>query len=44
MQFFLWGYVKGSVFLLPLPQALHELQRQIITFISEIDFDLLQQM
>ena len=40
MQLFV-GYVKDSV--LPLPQELPELQRQIIATISEMDCDMLQQ-
>ena len=41
MQFF---YVKDSVLVLPLPQGLPELQRQIIATISEMDCDMLQQV
>ena len=36
-DFSLWGYVKDSVFLPPLPQDLPELRRRIIAATSEID-------
>jgi hypothetical protein len=39
-----WGFVKDSVFLPPLPQALPELRRRIIAAISEIDRDMLQRV
>ena len=41
-DFLLWGYVKDSVFLQPVPQDLPELGIRIIAAISEIDCDLLQ--
>lgn len=43
-KFFFWGYVKNSVFLLPLPQDLHELRKEIIPTIPGIDCDMLQQV
>jgi len=43
-KFFFWGYVKNSVFLLPLPQDLPELRTEIIPAISGIDCDMLQQV
>jgi hypothetical protein len=43
-KFFFWGYVKDSLFLLPLPQDLPELQSEIIPAISGIDCDMLQQV
>jgi hypothetical protein len=44
MELFLWGYIKHSVFLLPLAQNLSKLQRQIIAAISATDCDMLQQV
>ena len=41
-KFFVWGYVKDSVFLPPLPQDVPKLWRQIIAAISEIDCDMMQ--
>jgi len=41
-KFFFWGYVKDSVFLLPLPHDLPELRTEIIPAISGIDCDMLQ--
>jgi hypothetical protein len=43
-DFLLWGYVKDSVFVPPLPWDLPELRRRIITAISRIDREMLRQV
>jgi hypothetical protein len=40
----LWGYVKNSVFVTPLPRDLPELRRRIIVAISRIDREMLRRV
>jgi hypothetical protein len=42
--FLLWGHVKDSVFVPPLPRDLPELQRRIIAAISNIDREMLRRV
>jgi len=43
-NFFLWGYVKDSDCLPPVPQDVPEVWRRVITAISDIDRDMLQRV
>ena len=44
LDFFLWGYVKDSVYVLPLPQSIEELKDRISAAIETISADLLDQV
>ena len=44
LDFFLWGYVKDSVYVLPLPQSIEELKDRISAAIETISADLLDKV
>ena len=41
-DFFLWGYIKDRVFVLPLPVSLNELKQSITTAVASVDEDMLR--
>ena len=43
-RYFLWGYVKDSVYVLPLPQSIEELKDRISAAIETISADLLDKV
>ena len=44
LDFFLWGYVRDSVYVLPLPQSIEELKDRISAAIQTISADLLDKV
>jgi hypothetical protein len=42
--FFLWGYIRDSAFVPPLPRDLSELRRRIIPAISRIDHEMMRRV
>ena len=44
LDFFLWGSVKDSVYVLPLPQSIEELKDRISAAIETISADLLDKV
>ena len=43
-RYFLWGYVKDSVYVLPLPQSIEELKDRISAAIETVSADLLDKV
>ena len=41
-DFFLWGYIKDRVFVLPLPVSLNGLKQRITTAVASVDEDMLR--
>jgi len=40
----LWGYIKDTVFLPPLPVSLNELKQRITTAVASVDEDMLRSL
>ena len=43
-DFFLWGYVKGLVFVLPLPANIEEMKERITAALETVTEDMLQRV
>ena len=43
-DFFLWGYVKGLVFVLPLPANIEEMKQRITAALETVTEDMLQRV
>ena len=43
-HFFLWGYVKGLVFVLPLPANIEEMKQRITAALATVTEDMLQRV
>ena len=43
-DFFLWGYVKGLVFVLPLPASIEEIKQRITAALETVTEDMLQRV